>query len=232
METQTKKKSVWKIVGNAVFWAVLGIVVIYSAFAFTSKTEGQVSSVFGKSGLVVLSDSMAPTFNEGDLIWVDVIEYDTFDFSTLEVGDVISYQVQVTNGGETTTIINSHRIVNIIEDINGYYHFYTKGDNAPADSEPISESGVLAVWTGSRVAGAGKVVEFLTGSWGFFLFLVVPCFAFLVYEVFRFVKIVSEYNVQKAVGDKQKLQAEAIAMARAQLEAEMKAKQEAENKQE
>jgi len=230
METQTKKKSVLKIVGNVVFWVVLGIVVIYSAFAFTSKTEGQVSSVFGKSGLVVLSDSMEPTFSEGDLLWVDVIEYDKFDFSTLKVGDVISFQVQEIQGQETITYINTHRIVNIIEDINGYYHFYTKGDNAPADPEPVSEGGVLAVWTGSAVSGAGKVVEFLTGSWGFFLFLVVPCFAFLVYEVFRFVKIVSEYNVQKAVGDKQKLQAEAIAMARAQLEAEMKAKQEAEKK--
>jgi len=51
-----------------------------------------------------------------------------------------------------------------------------------------------------------------------------PCFAFLVFEVIRFVKVVSDYNVQKAVGDQTALKEEAIAIAKAQLEAEQKAK--------
>jgi len=125
------------------------------------------------------------------------------------------------------TILNSHRIIDIIEDQNGYYHYYTKGDNKPADVEPVQESGVVGVWTGKVWGGAGNFVDFLLGTWGFFIFIVLPCFGFLVYEIFRFVKIVSEYNVQKAVGSQDKIKEEALAMARAQIEAEMKAKAEA-----
>jgi len=57
-----------------------------------------------------------------------------------------------------------------------------------------------------------------------------PCFAFLIYEVIKFVKVVSDYNVQKALGDRVGLQEEAIAIAKAQIEAEQKAKAEAEKK--
>jgi len=42
--------------------------------------------------------------------------------------------------------------------------------------------------------------------------------------------VVSDYNVQKAVGDKDQLRAEAIAAARAELEAERKAQEEAAKK--
>lgn len=227
--TINKNKSILKKIGNIAFWVILGLVAVYSVIAFTSKKTDQVTNIFGKTGLVVVSGSMEPTFYEGDLIWVDVID-DNFDFSTLKDGDVITFQIDAEVDGETVQVLNSHRIIDIIEDGNGYYHFYTKGDNRPADTEPVAESGVLGVWTGTTWKGAGGFVDFLLGTWGFFIFIVLPCFGFLVYEIFKFVKIVSEYNVNKALGDRDKMQAEAIAAARAQIEAEQKAKIEAENK--
>jgi len=230
--TAEKNNSVIKKIGNIVFWVILGLVAIYAVVAFSSKKQDQVTSVFGKTGLIVLTDSMLPEFAPNDLIWVDVVNYATFDFSTLAVGDVITFSDDVMIDGETVTILNSHRIENIIVDINGYYHFYTKGDNAPADAEPTSESGVVGVWTGNVWRNAGGFFDFLLGSWGFFIFIVLPCFGFLVYEIFRFVKIVSVYNVQKALGNRDTMQAEAVAIARAQIEAELKAKYEAEKKSE
>jgi len=223
-----QKKGLIKKIGNIAFWVIIGIVLIFSIVKLTSNKQDQVTSIFGRTGLVVLTDSMSGTFEQGDIIWVDTIDYDTFEFSTLEVGDVITFSQEVTIDGKSVTILNSHRIVNIIEDINGYYHFYTKGDNKPADVEPVSESGVIGIWTGKVWGGAGNFVDFLLGTWGFFIFIVLPCFGFLVYEIFRFVKIVSEYNVSKAVGDQGKIKEEALALARAQIEAEIKAKAEAE----
>lgn len=226
--TVDNKKGILKKIGNIVFWVILGIVLVFSIVKLTSEKQDQVTKLFGKTGLIVLTDSMSGTFEQGDIIWVDVIDYETFDYSSLKEGDVITFSQQASIDGKTVTILNSHRIIDIIEDGNGYYHFYTKGDNKPADSEPVSESGVIGIWTGKVWGGAGNFVNFLLGTWGFFIFIVLPCFGFLVYEIFRFVKIVSEYNVSKAVGDKDKIKEEALALARAQIEAELKAKAEAE----
>ncbi|MDD4595462.1 MAG: signal peptidase I [Candidatus Izemoplasmatales bacterium] len=231
--TINKKKITLKTVGNIIFWVVLAIVAIYAVISLTSKRNDQVTEIFGQTGMKVVSGSMEPTFSEGDIIFVTVIDYDTFDFSTLEVGDVITYLFDKDSNPDTDPVLNSHRITRIVIDGNGYYHFYTKGDASDGeDLEPVSESAVLGTWNGTVWAGAGGVVEFLIGPWGFFIFIVVPCFAFLVYEIFRFVKIVSEYNVQKAVGNRETIQQEALAMARAQLEAEMKAKAENQEKEE
>ncbi|MDD3126884.1 MAG: signal peptidase I [Candidatus Izemoplasmatales bacterium] len=226
--TNNKKKTTIKTIGNIVFWVVLAIVALYAVISLSSKRNDQVTEIFGQTGLNVVTGSMEPTFSIDDIIFIDVIDYKTFDFSTLEAGDIITFMFDNDNDPDTPSILNSHRITRYVIDDNGYYHFYTQGDaNNSEDLEPISESAVLGVWNGAIWAGAGKVVNFLIGPWGFFIFIVIPCFAFLVYEIFRFVKIVSEYNVQKAVGNRETIQQEALAMARAQLEAEMKAKTEA-----
>ena len=53
-------------------------------------------------------------------------------------------------------------------------------------------------------------------------FIVIPCFAFLIYEIIRFVGIMTEYKTQQILGDRVKLQEEALALAKAQLEEEAK----------
>ena len=80
-----KKKSV-KIV-NIIFWVVLAIVAIYAVVALTSSDDG-VTSIFGKTAFTVQTPSMSPTFDKGDLIYVDT----DFEIGDIEVGDVITYQ--------------------------------------------------------------------------------------------------------------------------------------------
>jgi len=230
MENIKKQKNTLKLVGNILFWVVLGLVVVYSAIALFSEQEANSTSVFGISSLSVQSDSMAPTFEEGDLIFIDT----SFSIDDLAEGDVITYRLQIEIDGELYTIFNSHRIesVNVI---GGTKWFVTKGDNnVIADEDGVFQNDIIGVWTGSVWSGAGAffdgLIGFLKSATGFFLFIVLPCFAFLVYEVIKFVKVVSDYNVQKAVGDRVKFKEEALAAARAELEAELKAKEEAAKK--
>ena len=87
MENVKEKKNTLKKVGNIVFYVVLGIVLVYALFAlFSNKEENQIS-FFGITSLAVQTDSMAPTFDEGDLIFIDT----TFDVNELEVDDVVTY---------------------------------------------------------------------------------------------------------------------------------------------
>ncbi|WP_297497967.1 signal peptidase I [Thermococcus sp.] len=76
--------------------------------------------VFGFQYVVILTDSMKPSINPGDLVITRPV-----DPSELHVGDVILYEIHI--GGNTYRI--THRIVEIRTDPSGRYYFITKGDN-------------------------------------------------------------------------------------------------------
>ncbi len=226
-ENKTDNKKKYRIV-NIIFWVVLAIVAIYAVVALTATDDGT-TTIFGKTAFTVQTNSMAPTFEKGDLIYVNT------DFNTddIAVGDVITFQalIDVTGDGEPEWVYNSHRVIAIEEDVNGYLHFVTKGDNnATQDDTTVHESQVIGIWTGKVTKNLGGIIDgivgFLKSGTGFFIFIVVPCFAFLVYEVVRFVNVMSEYKTQQALADRVKISEEALAAARAQLEAEAKLEKE------
>jgi signal peptidase I len=213
-------------IANLVFWIILGIVAVYSIVALTS-TADSVTSIFGNTAFTVKTDSMAPTFEKGDLIYVDT----DFDIGDIEVGDVITYNtlIDVDGDGEAELVLNSHRVVGIEEDVNEYIHFVTQGDNnSEQDLETVHQNHVVAIWNGKTTANLGGIIDgivgFLKSGTGFFIFIVLPCFAFLIYEVYKFINVMTEYKTHQALDSRVKLQEEAIAMAKKQLEEEARLK--------
>ena len=95
----------------------------------------------GKKPMVVLSDSMNPTFSEGSLIYIEPVSY-----NELKEGDIISF-------GENQAI--THRIIEKRESTKS---LITKGDgNSFADLE-IYENLVLGkVWDSVYIPYAGYV---------------------------------------------------------------------------
>jgi len=239
MENTSKKKKTLKIIGNVVFWLVLVTILVYSVITLFSEKDNNMTSVLGISALTVQSDSMSPTFDEGDLVFVKT-SFEITDLVQKFENDetvVITYRVVRTTENGTLIYYNTHTVVNVTE-VGGIYWFYTKGDNpelAP-DSSPVLGSEIVGVWTGTSWGGWGTFLDntigFLKSSTGFLLFIVLPCLAFLVYEIIRFTKIYSQYQLQKHQGDQIKLQEEAIAIAKKQLEMEMAEKAKAEKKEE
>ena len=227
-----ENKATVKKVLNIVFYVVLAIVFIYAMFGLFSKKESNYMSFLGIASMSVQSDSMTGTFEEGDLVFIDT----TFDAADLvEKEDVITFKTFEIIEGKTVYYYNTHRIDDIYES-GGVLRFVTKGDKDGLGTDPIhlKEEDIIGVWTGKSISGFGKFTDgftdFLKSGLGFFLFIVVPCLAFLVYEVVKFVKVYAAYNVQKSTQDRVKMQEEALAAARAQLEAEAKAKAEKEPK--
>lgn len=226
MKEKTGVKKSKKII-NIIFWVVLALVALYAVIALTAKNDGT-RTIFGRTAFTVQTNSMAPTFEKGDLI------YDITDFSPedIKVGDVITYQalIDVNGDGEAEWVYNSHRVVQIINDDPENIRFVTKGDNNSTDDpSSIHESYVIGIWDGHRTKHLGGIIDgivgFIKSPTGFFVFIVVPCFAFLVYEIIRFVSVMTEYKTQQALSDRVKIQEEALAAARAQLEAEAKQKE-------
>lgn len=167
------------------------IISVCVAFMSIASQENGVPNLFGYAPLSVQSDSMVPTFESGDLIISKVTDENT----ELKVNDVITF-VQSVDGED---IINSHRIIDIVN-TEGTTLYQTQGDNSPVvDENLVPEVDVLARYTGTCFKGMGGVYDFLSSQLGFFLVILLPLILFFLYEVFRVVKSLIDYNKEKAI---------------------------------
>lgn len=188
---QSKKTKVLGTIVNV----VLVIAILLAAFAtytsYVSTSGNGVPSFLGLRVFSIQTESMYPTLNPGDLIVDKAVK----DPSKLRVDDIITYWT-VINGER---VLNTHRIYEIY-DGGGYLIFETKGDNNTiSDSLTVHESEVVGVYS-SRIAGLGKVFDYLQTSTGFLIVVVVPVFLFFVFYLIQFFRVLFEYqNVKNRI---------------------------------
>ena len=177
-------KKVLKITGNVVIWLIVAFAVVTTIFAFAARNgENGLPTIGKKCYLTVQSPSMEPAFKQGDLIICRSLA-GTRDGFALKEGDVITFRTII--NGESA--LNTHRINEVIDLGGGSVQYRTKGDNnSMEDTRLVSPSDVVAVWTGHKLAGVGKMVNFLQTRLGFGLCIVLPMLLFFVYEVYRFI---------------------------------------------
>ena len=192
MEPKDAKKH--KIISTIVNVILVIAIVIAATATYTSyvSTSGNgVPTVLGLRVFSIQTDSMYPTLNPGDLI----IDKAVKDSSQLQVGDIITYWT-VINGER---VLNTHRISQIY-DGGGHLIFETKGDNnSISDSLTVHESEVVGIYS-SRIAGVGKVFDYLQTSTGFLIVVVVPVFLFFLYYLIQFFRVLFEYqNVKNRI---------------------------------
>ena len=171
------------------------LVMFISISIFTSMKTGY-PSLFGYSFFYVRTDSMEPEIYTGDL----VVCHDKEDFYSLNEDRIIAfkaYEYVKNDAGEVepVEIVKIHRIVG--KDDTGT-RYITKGDNVDqADVSPVAPSSVLGIYEGVRIAGIGKFFDFLQGQNGVLFFLVIPMAAFFIYALFKFVKAMIDYKLEK-----------------------------------
>ena len=206
-------KKAASILISTVLWAVILLAALFAFTTLATKDSSHVASLAGYTPLSVVSDSMAPTFNAGDLIIIRKC-----DTSTLEKGDIITFHTIINN----EFALNTHRIDEIQEQ-GGVRSYVTKGDNnLIADVHMITDGDIVGKFV-TRLPKFGKVVDFLSSSMGFLL-------VFFIYQVYHLVTVSIDLKKALAVeavqesGQAEDLLAQA---AKAKEEAE-KAKAEAE----
>lgn len=108
-----------------------GLGVIFAIILIICVLPLSVPRLFGVHAYCVLTDSMAPLYEAGDLIFVQECTVES-----VGTGDVISY-IDVSDA----SIVTTHRVVNITES-----YFITKGDaNNTEDPEPVVKERLLGV---------------------------------------------------------------------------------------
>lgn len=180
-------KKVGEILISVLLWAIILIMALFTFTTLATKDNKSVSRVAGFTPLIVKSQSMAPTFNEGDLIIIKAV-----DTAKLVKGDIITFHTIINN----EFALNTHRIESINENA-GMRSYTTKGDNnAIADTHMISDGDIVGKYV-LKLPLVGKLMSFLSGSTGFLLVIVLPMLLFFVYQVYHLINV--SINLKKAI---------------------------------
>lgn len=175
------------IVISIILWAVILLAALFAFTTLATRDQNSVASLAGFTPMIVETDSMAPTFCAGDLIFIKKC-----DPASLKEGDIITFHTIIQN----EYALNTHRIDSILEE-NGMRSYTTKGDNNEiADMHVIADGDIVGKYVG-KVKGLGKVMDFLSGSVGFLLVIVLPLLLFFIYQIYNLIMV--SINLKKAV---------------------------------
>ena len=205
---------------NIVLDVFLVLFLLFAAFVMIcalSQRSGKVSQLFGYTVRSVQSDSMERRDANGDLVEGafcrgDLIVCEIADGGPYDVGDVVMFSMpinlypdgsyrecNVETEEATTEIYVTHQIVGI-EMVGENYRYRTQGLGNPAADVNLKRGAqIVAVYNGTRIAGLGSVVDFLQTQSGFFICIILPMLAFVLFQAYRVVNNVILYNREKAL---------------------------------
>lgn len=155
---------------------IVGIASIYSLW-HSSKTPGKPPSIFGYMSMTVLTESMEPRLEVGDMIVIK-----TFNSDEAKENDIITFK----NSNKT---LITHRIVDVVDKNNDVF-FQTKGDkNNSSDQGLVSKELVIGSLQ-FHIPKAGYLVNFLKSPLGL---AIMATFIFIAVTLKCFKKFTTHY---------------------------------------
>ena len=140
-------KKIVNHIGNVLFYGFLIACICISLSVFQAMRQGVQPSFLGYKFFVVLTGSMSPTLDVGDLVIVKDTEPEA-----ISVGDVITYSVGNDN-------VVTHRVKDIMND--DTLQFVTQGDaNNVEDMNPVHHEDLVGKVV-YQFAGMGAKVQFI-----------------------------------------------------------------------
>lgn len=141
-----KNKKIKKII-NVIEYIIVFIVIFINAFLIFQSIHNpnKTPSIFGKKAFVIISGSMIPEINIGDVVLIN-------NTDNVNIGDIIAFR------RDSTVIV--HRIVKEMN-INGEIMYQTKGDNNNVeDKELVGKSTIEGVFIG-KIPYIGKALMWM-----------------------------------------------------------------------
>jgi len=145
---------------------VLSLVLVFQA----KQSSDRIPTILGYKPLTVLSGSMSPVLEAGDMILTKLT-----DPEDVKPGDIITYWAS-----ESTLV--THRVIEIV-DKGGEKAFRTKGDaNNVEDGEFVSAEQLVGVMV-YKLPYAGYIGRFVRTPQGFVSLVIVPVLLLIVGEI-------------------------------------------------
>ena len=185
-------KKIWNIISTIFVWLVVAVAVAMMIFTVVSVNTFNRADrdIFGYKAFVVLSDSMSKTdFSAGDLVLIREI-----DPSTLQAGDIITYQSQNShNYGENVT----HKIRSLTVTPDGAPGFITYGTTTDTDDEAIVTYPYVQGKYVMALPKVGTFFTFLRTPQGYILFILIPFLLLIMYQGVNCVKAFRAYKAEQ-----------------------------------
>lgn len=174
MEKKNNKKIIHSITSVVLCLILIPIIIINIVIIVNGFTnDDDMPGVFGYRPAIVLSGSMEPTFDAGDVVFIKDVE----NPAALQKDDIICYLVS----GKATT----HRIIQVAEK-EGETAYITKGDyNNVEDRLAVMPDQIQGIYTGVRIAHLGDILMFMQSTQGILLCLGVPFGLYICYDIFK-----------------------------------------------
>ena len=175
-EKTTTKHKLLTVIGTILCIILIPILIINCTLIIKSYVNSEeVPSVGGIFPMIVLTDSMYPVIQSGDLIICH-----TAEAGDIEAGDVIVFFDPMGNG---TTVV-THRVLEIVEE-DGQISYRTKGDNNNAEDQVAVPGKSLLGTYEKRIPGAGNIAMFMQTTPGLILCCVCPIILLVGYDMLR-----------------------------------------------
>ena len=173
---QKRKFSAGEIVGVVLCVLLIPILLVNVTMIIKGVVNpGKYPSFAGYSPLIVLSPSMWPNIQEGDLIIVK-----SADPKDVKAGDVISFFDPDSRDNGVLT----HRVVEVVNE-NGELSFRTKGDaNNADDPTPVPAGNLIGIYR-TKINGAGNIAMFLQSTPGLIVCVAIPLVLLIGTELLR-----------------------------------------------
>ncbi len=222
-----KIKKIVSIVLNVLFYFFLALLFIWSIAnikgAKSADGDDRIPNVFGYGYSQVLTGSMSPEFEQGEIIISKIANKNRIE--KLQVGDIITFRdiylsrtlADLGVKNSTNLTLNTHRIVAIEIDADGDKVYYCQGDylkgtgnywdasksiedNYAALSnyvQKVTADDIKAMYVKNMGNGLTKVISFLKTGVGFTLLIVLPTSILLVFEAVVLVINIIKLNKEK-----------------------------------
>ena len=209
-----KKLRILKIAGNVTLYLVIAFVLFMSVILIAASAGSrsrnpnrEVDSLFGVGVLTVLTDSMEPTFREGDMITINVFSSDpaerrrqVIELAERNEGREPHEKDIITFVDESLAHPNTHRIYSIVRnERNEITGFRTIGDKYDTvDPIEVNIRNVIGTYRG-RLVGIGTFIEFLRSIPGFIVIILLPMLLFLAHRLYILIAVVNKLKKEKAI---------------------------------
>lgn len=168
--------NILNVVGIVMCIILVPILLVNCTLIIQGFTSDKVPSLGGRVPLIVLTNSMYPEIEAGDLIITEHAKPEE-----VQVGDVIAF---VDPAGNGVTVV-THRVAAITEE-DGQLAWQTKGDNNTAEDRLlVTADNLVAVYRGTRFAGLGTVAMFMQSAPGLVVCVILPTALLLAYDMVR-----------------------------------------------
>lgn len=210
-KTKERKMPKWlDITLRVIEWTLIIFIMGCMLSLLWQRLQGETPQLFGYSTYTVLTDSMTPTYEIGDVVLCkrikDVDEYK--DSNGFKKGDVIAFIAPEGFSPQNPDLEGhtiTHRIVEepYYDEETSQWYVVTQGDKFEVrDHVPIPLGNIQGEVVGSS-KGIGVLFSFLTKWYGFVLLIAAPLIAILVWQILSLAKQKSKAQEEALAKEKQ-----------------------------